>query len=356
MLVSAIGLLAGDRADPSVVRPGADEAVVQGRFVRDDDEIVLTRVVPRNGRSRAYRDGQLVTAARAGRAGRLPRRPARAALPRRAPHDRQPAAGARSVRVGRSRRSRGGPRRGASGRRRARGPGRRRRGPRARARLPAVPARRDRPRGSHGPGEDERLEADESLLADADAHRAAAGAADAALDTEAGSPRPDLGRARRAGVKAPFRPIVERLQGVAAELDDVAHDLRTTADAIDEDPERLAAVQARRAALADLRRRYTPPPARAWPTCSRCGMSWTAASPTSPLTPSERRRPRRPTPKRSTPWRGRRRSSGNAAGASPVRWRPPCKLDSWSSRCPRPRSRSRWATTIPETTCRSSSR
>ena len=29
----AIGLLAGDRADPSVVRPGADEATVQGRFV-----------------------------------------------------------------------------------------------------------------------------------------------------------------------------------------------------------------------------------------------------------------------------------------------------------------------------------
>ena len=55
MLVSAIGLLAGDRADPSVVRPGAEEAVVQGRFVSADDEIVLTRVVPRNGRSRANR-------------------------------------------------------------------------------------------------------------------------------------------------------------------------------------------------------------------------------------------------------------------------------------------------------------
>ena len=46
MLVGAIGLLAGDRADPSVVRPGADEATVQGRFVLDDEEVVLTRVVP----------------------------------------------------------------------------------------------------------------------------------------------------------------------------------------------------------------------------------------------------------------------------------------------------------------------
>ena len=63
MLVGAIGLLAGDRADPSVVRPGAEETTVQGRFVLDDDELVLTRVVPRSGRSRAYRDGHLITAA-----------------------------------------------------------------------------------------------------------------------------------------------------------------------------------------------------------------------------------------------------------------------------------------------------
>ena len=111
--------------------------------------------------------------------------------------------------------------------------------------------------GLTDPGEDERLEADESLLADADAHRAAAGAADAALDTERGAR--DLISVALAALesRAPFRPIVERLQGVAAELDDVARDLRTTADSIDEDPERLAAVQARRAALADLRRRYT---------------------------------------------------------------------------------------------------
>ena len=63
MLVGAIGLLAGDRADAAVVRPGADEATVQGRFVVDGDEVVLTRVVPRTGRSRAYRDGRLITAA-----------------------------------------------------------------------------------------------------------------------------------------------------------------------------------------------------------------------------------------------------------------------------------------------------
>ncbi|MDP1804041.1 MAG: AAA family ATPase, partial [Acidimicrobiales bacterium] len=61
MLVGAIGLLAGDRADPALVRPGAAEATVQGRFVVAGDEVVLTRVVPSDGRSRAYRDGRLVT-------------------------------------------------------------------------------------------------------------------------------------------------------------------------------------------------------------------------------------------------------------------------------------------------------
>jgi DNA repair protein RecN (Recombination protein N) len=61
MVVGAIGLLAGDRADPGVVRPGAAEATVEGRFLIDDEELVLTRVVPRSGRSRAYRNGRAVT-------------------------------------------------------------------------------------------------------------------------------------------------------------------------------------------------------------------------------------------------------------------------------------------------------
>ena len=62
MLVEAIELLVGGRADALVVRAGADEAVVEGRFVVDDDEVVLGRVVPRVGRSRAYVDGRLAPA------------------------------------------------------------------------------------------------------------------------------------------------------------------------------------------------------------------------------------------------------------------------------------------------------
>jgi DNA repair protein RecN (Recombination protein N) len=63
MLVEAIGLLLGATADASVVRQGATEARVEGRFVVGDDEIVLARVVPAEGRSRAYAAGRLATAA-----------------------------------------------------------------------------------------------------------------------------------------------------------------------------------------------------------------------------------------------------------------------------------------------------
>ena len=72
MVVEALGLLCGARPDPSRVRPGADAAVVEGLFADGSDgdgsggdgsEWVLRRVVPSSGRSRAYVDGGLSTAA-----------------------------------------------------------------------------------------------------------------------------------------------------------------------------------------------------------------------------------------------------------------------------------------------------
>ena len=63
MIVGAIQLLMGGRADPEMVRIGADEAAVEARFVTSDGaEIVARRVVPATGRSRAYLDGGLATA------------------------------------------------------------------------------------------------------------------------------------------------------------------------------------------------------------------------------------------------------------------------------------------------------
>ncbi len=64
MLVEAIELLVGGRADASMVRHGAAEARIDGRLVSvDGEEIVLTRVIPADGRSRAYLNGRLATVA-----------------------------------------------------------------------------------------------------------------------------------------------------------------------------------------------------------------------------------------------------------------------------------------------------
>ena len=65
MLVEAIGLLVGGRADATVVRSGASEARIDGRFevmgADGPDEIVLSRVVLAEGRSRAYVNGRPAT-------------------------------------------------------------------------------------------------------------------------------------------------------------------------------------------------------------------------------------------------------------------------------------------------------
>ena len=67
MLVEAIELLVGGRSDSTFVRAGASETRIDGRLVltRPDgiEEIVLTRVIPADGRSRAYVNGRPTTVA-----------------------------------------------------------------------------------------------------------------------------------------------------------------------------------------------------------------------------------------------------------------------------------------------------
>src|SRR3954463_12381363 len=71
LVVEAIELLMGGRADTMLVRPGAAEAVVEGRFVVDGGaEMVLSRTVPANGRSRAYIDGRMAPVSALAEAGR----------------------------------------------------------------------------------------------------------------------------------------------------------------------------------------------------------------------------------------------------------------------------------------------
>jgi DNA repair protein RecN (Recombination protein N) len=80
MVVTALGLLMGRRSDPALVRRGARAAVVEARLVvdpagpvaarvveaggeLDGDELILSRTVPAEGRARAFAGGRSVPAA-----------------------------------------------------------------------------------------------------------------------------------------------------------------------------------------------------------------------------------------------------------------------------------------------------
>jgi DNA repair protein RecN (Recombination protein N) len=61
VLVGALKLLLGERADATLVRSGAEEAVVEGRFVDGGVEHAARRRVGSDGRSRCYLDGEMAT-------------------------------------------------------------------------------------------------------------------------------------------------------------------------------------------------------------------------------------------------------------------------------------------------------
>ncbi len=60
LIVEALGLLCGERADSSLLRSGSSEALIEGRFVTEqDDEVVISRQISSNGRSRARVNGRM---------------------------------------------------------------------------------------------------------------------------------------------------------------------------------------------------------------------------------------------------------------------------------------------------------
>jgi len=257
LLVEAIELLVGGRSDATLVRPGADEARVQGRFVLGDDrEVVLTRAVPAQGRTRAYVDGELAAVGQLGEWGArlvdlhgqhshqslLSVAAQRQALDRFGDVDPAPLASARAelVEIDAARQELGGD-------------------PRSRAReidlLRFQVAEIDAAQ-LDDPDEEERLEQEEDRLADAVAHREAGAEAVVRLTGDGGA-RDAVAAARAAiGERGPFTEPARRLTDLAAELDDVAATLRAATEAVEEDPQRLAEVRARRQLVVDLRRKY----------------------------------------------------------------------------------------------------
>ena len=145
LLVEAIELLVGGRADAVDRAPRGRRGPRRGSLRQaDGDELVLARVIPADGRSRAYVDGRLATVGELAEAA-----PTLVDLHGQHAHQiaavaGDPARGARRLRRRRSRpaaRGTGAPHR---DRRRARGARRRRAGTGARGRPAAVPGRRDR--------------------------------------------------------------------------------------------------------------------------------------------------------------------------------------------------------------------
>lgn len=260
MVVGAIDLLLGGRADATLVRAGAAEAVVEGRFDVDGDELILTRVVPADGRSRAYVNGRMATAAAlADAAGRLVElhgqhahqsllsgTTQRDAVDRFAGIDLDPWREARRQR--RALEAELGELGGDAG---------------ARAReadLLRYQVEELAAAGLGAPDEDEHLDREEDLLSGAVDHRTAAAHAVAALHDDDGAVD-GLGSAIAAlDGHGPFTDLVERLRAAQADVADVGTLIRDLGEGIDDDPERLAEIRVRRQLLLDLRRKYGTAP------------------------------------------------------------------------------------------------
>ncbi|HVF14273.1 MAG TPA: AAA family ATPase [Acidimicrobiales bacterium] len=256
LLVEAIELLVGGRADSVLVRPGADEARVEGRFVVGDEEVVLARAVPRSGRSRTYVGGRLATVGELAEIGSrlvdlhgqhthqslLGARVQRAALDRIGAVDVAPLAVARA-RVAALDDALAGL--GGDARSRAR-----------EIDLLGFQVGELDAAGITDPWEDETLEAEEDMLASAAANRGSGAAAHAALRDDGGAADAVALAIEAVSGRRPFVDVEARLRSVAAEIDEAAADARQIADDIAEDPERLDLVRARRRLLRELCRKY----------------------------------------------------------------------------------------------------
>jgi len=256
LVVGAIDLLVGGRADPVLVRPGAREARVEGRFEHDGEELVLCRVVPREGRSRAYVNGRLATVGQLAELGAalvdlhgqhahqslLATATQRAALDRFGGVDLAPLAAARAevAELDAALGALGGD-------------------SRARAReldLLRFQVGELDAAGLDDPDEEAELERAQELLDDAQAHRAALAAAAEALHGDGGAEEALGVAAHAVDGRGPFAEHHRRLRALAVEVAELAADLRAAAEAVEEDPERLEAIRQRRALLRDLRRKY----------------------------------------------------------------------------------------------------
>jgi len=257
LVTTAISLLTGGRAEPTLVRPGASEASVEGRFVDPDGtEFVVRRVLPANGRSRAYLNGGLSTATvlaemigpmieihgQHGQQRMLRSSARRHALDRYGKHDLEPLRQATEAlkQAEADLESLGGDEF-----------ARNREIELLQYQLEEINAA-----SIVDAEEDDRLVARELVLGDASAHGEAA---EKAIDQMNVDGSVGAGLAEAIAVLAdrePFKGVSERLYALQAEVTDLVDELRVLADGIDDDPASLQELQKRREVLSALRRKY----------------------------------------------------------------------------------------------------
>ena len=257
LIVDAIGLLLGANPDPTMVRPGEPEAVVEGRFVAPDgSETVLRRVIPNSGRSRAYIDGRMANAGQLSELGnslvdmhgqhgqQSLLRPAvqRAMLDRFGGITTEEVQTARRElrRIAEAQAAIGGDAR-----------NRAREADLLRFQLSELDAAR-----IDSPDEDEMLRHEEARLADVSSLREAASRARELVGGDGGV-GDRLGElvALMSGKEA-LAHLRDRAMAIADETADLARDLRSAEEGFEDDPERLAEVGSRRQVLTELRRKY----------------------------------------------------------------------------------------------------
>ena len=283
MVVTALGLLMGGRADSGAVRTGARSARVEGVLrvdglpeVRellddaggevDDDRLVLARQVSAEGRSRGFAGGAGVPAATLGRLaeslvavhGQSDQHRLLHAGAQRAALDRFAGTGATELRE-----------RFAEAYDELRATDAELAEVRASVRERAQEADLLRfgldeiEKVAPSPGEDVELAAEEGRLGFADTLRTAAEQARAVLSSDEGGPDAlsAVGAARRLmdGVRdhdPQAAELADRLAELSYVLSDLAADVASYASGVETDPVRLAAVSDRRAALTALTRKY----------------------------------------------------------------------------------------------------
>lgn len=261
MLVEAINLVCGRRAETSVIRDGADEAQVEARFIEvgadgEEEEIILSRTIHREGRSRAYINGRMATVSALSEMGErlvdihgqhghqrlLSAAAQRDALDQFGSIDISPLLDAREAvtHIDAMLAALGGDEK-------------------SRAReIDLLSFQCEEIESAHllGPDEDVQLSQEEDVLADVVRFQESLQRATGLLSDDGGALE-TIGQALRSlsGI-ASLVDLQNRLQSLLAEAGDVAHAVRAAAENVEENPQRLEEIRVRRQLLRDLMRKY----------------------------------------------------------------------------------------------------